>query len=208
MLLRAGRIVKEDDTTGDKQVIPFVRGFRVFNIGETTGLDLPPLEACEVKHTSDTHEACDTIIKSMPKRPDIVHAPGRAFYRPSTDTVSLPDRDQFKVQEQYDMVRFHEVIHATGHEQRLARPGITDANLFGDHSYSREELVAEIGAATLGRTVGLDRSKIDKASAAYLQSWLGKIADKPEAIITAANHAQAAADFVLGVTDRYENTKA
>jgi antirestriction protein ArdC len=80
--------------------------------------------------------------------------------------------------------------------------------LFGDHSYSREELVAEIGAATLGRTVGLDRSKIDKASAAYLQSWLGKIADKPEAIITAANHAQAAADFVLGVTDRYENTKA
>ena len=54
-----------------------------------------------------------------------------------------------------------------GHSSRLNRPTLTDPCRFGDPTYAKEELVAEMGAAYLGGVCGIANATLD-TSAAYL----------------------------------------
>ncbi|RIL03536.1 MAG: hypothetical protein DCC71_14910 [Proteobacteria bacterium] len=74
---------------------------------------------------------------------------------------------------------------------------MTDGALFGDHAYSEEELVAEIGAAYLGAHVGISERTLEN-SAAYVASWLRVLRDDRRLLLRAAQHAQRAVDYVLG----------
>ncbi len=65
------------------------------------------------------------------------------------------------------------------------------------HSYSREELVAEMTAAFLCGEVGVVDRTIDN-SAAYLDHWRAKISEDPRLIVQAAGQAQRAADLIVG----------
>jgi Zincin-like metallopeptidase len=67
-------------------------------------------------------------------------------------------------------------LHSTGHKSRLNRPGIVETHFFGDEIYSKEELVAEKGAAMICGISGIENKTI-KNSASYIQSWLGKLKD-------------------------------
>ena len=51
------------------------------------------------------------------------------------------------------------------------RPGITETHYFGDEIYSKEELIAEMGAGDALRRGGIENKTI-KNSASYIQSWL------------------------------------
>lgn len=56
--------------------------------------------------------------------------------------------NDFPKVEGYYSTLFHEFIHSTGHSSRLKRDGNTSATVnFGSEEYSKEELVAEIGAS-------------------------------------------------------------
>ena len=56
----------------------------------------------------------------------------------------LPLKEQFKGEAGYYGTAFHELTHSTGHKDRLNR--ITAGSFsFGHETYSKEELVAEIG---------------------------------------------------------------
>jgi antirestriction protein ArdC len=57
---------------------------------------------------------------------------------------------------EYYSTLFHEFAHSTGHPSRLKREGISEAHFFGDAVYSREELVAEMGAAFLCGHTGIE----------------------------------------------------
>ena len=57
----------------------------------------------------------------------------------------LPIRKQFVSTAEYYSTAFHEVVHSTGHQSRLNR--LNSAAFFGTEEYSKEELVAEIGAS-------------------------------------------------------------
>ena len=46
---------------------------------------------------------------------------GGAFYRPSTDTIHLPSREQFEKAAGYYATALHELGHWTGHSDRLNR---------------------------------------------------------------------------------------
>lgn len=63
----------------------------------------------------------------------------RAFYRPATDSIHLPDQGQFPSAERYYATALHELGHATGHPSRLDRD-LTHP--FGSEGYAREELRA------------------------------------------------------------------
>lgn len=67
---------------------------------------------------------------------------------------------------------------------------------FGNEEYSREELVAEIGAAFLCHESQIDGATIEN-SAAYVQGWLKALKNDKKMIAWAAGKAQAAADFIL-----------
>ena len=93
----------------------------------------------------------------------------------------------------------HELTHATGHTSRLWRPTLVDMVAFGDCNYSKEELVAEMGAAFLCGVAGIENTTTTD-SASYIQGWLRKLQDDTKLLIGAAAQAQRAADYILGET--------
>ena len=62
---------------------------------------------------------------------------------------------------------------------------------------SREELVAEMGAAFLCAAAGIQDPTIDN-NAAYIQGWLKYLSSDPKALLVAGAQAQKAADYILG----------
>jgi antirestriction protein ArdC len=123
----------------------------------------------------------------------------RAFYRPSTDTVGMPARSAFDSIEAYYSTLFHELTHSTGHPSRLAREGILKHNPFGSEDYSKEELVAEMGAAMLCGVAGIESQTLGN-SASYLQSWISRLKSDSRLVVSAAVQAQKAADYIRGKT--------
>jgi antirestriction protein ArdC len=85
------------------------------------------------------------------------HGGGAAFYVPARDTITLPPRAAFPIGADYYGTLFHELTHSTGHPSRLNRLGVAEVAPFGSPVYSREELVAELGAAFLCGIAALRR---------------------------------------------------
>jgi antirestriction protein ArdC len=131
----------------------------------------------------------------MPQRPRLISQDQlRARYYPATDIVNMPRAKAFKTPESYYSTLFHELGHSTGHSSRLDRPfGLS----FGDDTYSKEELVAELTAGFLCATAGIEKEILDN-TAAYIASWLSVLKKDKRMIIYAAAQAQKAADFMLG----------
>lgn len=185
---------KVDD--GNALQIPFLRSFSVFNAGQADGL----LETYTTTSTTGTEWAplgrCEQVAAGY-RGPVVRHGGDRACYSPRADVVSMPERTAFENAEGYYSTLFHELTHSTGHASRLARPDLLEFHAFGDQSYSREELVAEMGAAMLAGIVGIEQATVP-ASAAYVASWLRVLKGDKKLIVQAAAQAQKAADLILG----------
>ena len=67
---------------------------------------------------------------------------------------------------------------------------------FGSHEYSKEELVAEMGAAFLRAKSGIEQKTIEN-SAAYIKSWMKALKDDKKMLVMAAAQGQKAADYIL-----------
>jgi antirestriction protein ArdC len=169
----------------------FLRYYTVFNLEQTEGLkallELPPARPIE---------SAEAIITGMPNPPAYERG-FRACYSPSSDTVTMPSPTAFHSQAEYYSTMFHELVHSTGHAKRLAREGFDKPQQFGGESYSREELVAEMGSAMLCGVAGIEQSTLAN-SAAYLKSWIARLKSDSRLIISAASAAQKAADYIRG----------
>ena len=109
----------------------------------------------------------------------------------------MPQPEAFDSAEAYHSTLFHELAHATGHPSRLARFDLNSPlAAFGSPDYSREELVAELGAAFLCAETGIANVTLEN-SAAYIQSWLQVLRNDKRMVVIAAAQAQKAADFIL-----------
>ena len=183
-----------------KKKIPFLRYYRVFNVEQCEGLEgkIPEIPT----RVFNPIEEGDAIIKNMPNAPKIEHGESRAFYRPSTDMVNMPKHELFEGDEEYYSVIFHELSHSTGHTSRLNRKEVMDHNSFGNHSYSREELVAEMAAVFLCNMIGC-KTTFDN-SLAYLKNWLTALKDDTKMLVVAAGRAQKAADYILNENEKKE----
>jgi antirestriction protein ArdC len=186
---------KENKKTGEtenrKSIL--LRYYTVFNLEQCEGIKSP-----EPVHLIHPIEQCEHIVNSMPKRPGF-EQDSLAFYRPSTDTVGMPSRSAFESAERYYSTLFHELTHSTGHPSRVGREGIMEHNPFGSEDYSKEELVAEMGAAMLCGVAGVESRTLDN-SASYLQSWINRLRSDSRLIVSAASQAQKAADYILART--------
>jgi len=184
--------VKDKETQEDKK-IPFLRVYHVFNVAQCTGLQhLPPPDESAFIPTVPSE-----LVANMPQRPIIKHGMAAAYYSPTQDLVGMPDRQRFETNDHYYGTLFHELVHATGHEQRLHRASLMERNGYGSDPYAKEELIAEMGSAFLCGYAGIVDRTIDR-SAAYLESWLKQLQADKTLIVQAAAQAQKAADFILG----------
>ena len=140
----------DDESTEEDERAPFVLcHYTVFNVEQCDGLTLPEIEQPTTAPEIDEDETCEAIVTGWENRPALHLTSAtecRAYYRPSTDSVHMPARSRFVDAPHYYSTLFHELVHSTGHESRLNR---TFGDHFGDELYSKEELVAEMGAAFL-----------------------------------------------------------
>ena len=173
------------------------RLYHVFSVEQCTlpGLDLGKPELPD--KTFNPIPECERIVAGFAAKPAIKHGGDRAFYMPSLDHITMPQPEDFDSPEEYYSTLFHELTHSTGHKSRLDREGINQMHYFGDPVYSREELIAECGAAFLAGHSGIV-SKTLSNSASYLQNWIQVLKADSRLIITAASAAQKAADLILG----------
>ena len=87
----------------------------------------------------------------------------------------------------------HELTHWTGAEKRLNR---TKGKRFGDNAYAFEKLVAELGAAFLCSSLGIENEpRIDHAQ--YIDGWLRVLNGNKNAIFSAASLATKAMQYIL-----------
>lgn len=190
-------IEQEDEETGEKKKIPFLRYYNVFHIDQCEGI--------KAKHTTpmpavaSPDAEAERIIEGYKNRSGvhIIHQEGdRAYYHPSTDRVVLPMMEQFKSTAEYYSTAFHELTHSTGHESRLNR--LVKLAAFGSEEYSKEELVAEIGAAALNSRCGMETADSFKNSAGYIQNWIKALKNDKRMIVSAAGKAEKAVDMIMG----------
>lgn len=143
------------------------------------------------------HVEAKRVVEGMPNKPEINHGGSRAFYNSRDDIVGVPNPEMFNSPGHYYAVKFHELAHATGHKDRLDRPPVNEGKIiFGNEDYSKEELVAEMGAAMIYTVLGLDAPLIEN-TAAYIQGWLKALEDDPKMVVQAAQTAQKATDYIL-----------
>lgn len=188
---------REDEETGEMKQIPFLRYYNVFHVDQCE--NIKPRFAASNPHNANTDAAAEAVITNYVNREGVrlEHQEGdRAFYQPSTDRIVLPLLKQFAETAEYYGSAFHEMVHSTGHVKRLNRLDATA--YFGSDTYSKEELVAEIGAAALVNRVGLETDKSFRNNAAYVQNWLQVLKNDKRFIVSAAGKADKAVALILG----------
>jgi antirestriction protein ArdC len=180
----------EDGSTIERKSV-LLRYYTVFNVEQCESIAAP-----NASPVVNAIEECERIVRQMPN-PPAMQQDSRAWYRPSTDTVGMPSRNAFNSAEEYYSTLFHELTHSTGHPKRVGRDGIEKLNTFGSESYSKEELIAEMGAAMLCGVAGIERKTLSN-SAAYLKSWIDVLKTDARMVVSAASQAQKAADYIQG----------
>lgn len=188
-------IVETDKDSNQVQLmIPMLRYYSVYHVDQCEGIEAQQRQTVEI-----THPAADKIIADYCQRESLAirHQQGdEAYYSPSRDCVVLPLREQFNSVSEYFSTAFHELTHSTGHSSRLNRLKATAH--FGNAEYSKEELVAEIGAASLLNFTGIETKKSLRNNAAYVQSWLSALKNDKRMIVQASGAASKAVDLIIG----------
>lgn len=193
--------IEVDGETRTKR-IPLLRTYNVFNEEQADwDAETDRRRQVDVRPTVDPVEAAEGVIAQyLATGPSLTHGGDRAFYAPPFDRITVPRREDFESLDHYYSTLYHEVTHSTGHTKRLARDGIAEGTFgkFGDPVYSKEELVAEMGAAILCAVAGVDQAATIPATAAYLAHWRDALKGDNKLIVQAAAQAQKAVDLVLG----------
>lgn len=143
-----------------------------------------------------THEEIEHFIAATGA--DIRTGDVPAYWRAS-DYITMPARNRFigspssSPTECYYSTAFHELIHWTGHWNRLNR-NLTGR--FGTADYAMEELIAELGSAFLcAEFMVLHMPRKDHA--AYIGEWLDVLKGDKRAIFTASRAAHKAVEFLI-----------
>lgn len=209
----------EKDENGEEIVktIPVLKYYTVFSLDDVDGLEpkhQPEPETVRIPRfhfepvagidPSAYNDAAEAVIADYLKRAQTLSmdregSTDRAYYSPALDHVVIPNVTQFSDIAEYYSTAFHELGHSTGHSSRLNRfAGDGKIAAWGDESYSREELVAEITAASILTTLGMESGNSFRNSAAYVKGWSEHIKNDPMMFVSAAGKAEKAIALILG----------
>lgn len=196
----AGKIVKDGNGKTLTREVDLERprpfSATVFNAEQMDGM--PPLVPKQPVEAWERHQNAETILANSGVVFD--HRQGnRACYGWRTDTITLPEQDQFPTPDGYYATALHELGHATGHPMRLSRE---KDNPFGSEKYAREELRAEIASLMIGQR--LDIGHDPEQHTAYVASWIKALKDDPKEIFRAAADAEKITEYVMALSTKQE----
>lgn len=185
----------------EKKTIPLLKYINVFHVSQVDGVESKGTNPIEHKPI----EEAERIKNDYIERENIVIeelVTNEAYYSPMMDYIQVPCKKQFNDIMEFYSTLFHEMVHSTGHRDRLGRldTGVKLAS-FGSEEYSKEELIAEIGSAFLMNHIGIETVKTFKNSAAYIQSWLKVLRNDNRFIVSASSKAEKAMKYILGTME-------
>lgn len=194
----------EENANGERVIkkIPYLRTYTVFRVDDCEGIETrwQPKQGSTAT-ISPIAQAEDTTNQYLSRECiKLEHKnSGEAYYSPRQDFINVPPINNFKSSEAYYSTLLHEIIHSTGHKKRLGRFKPEERlSPFGSPDYSREELVAEMGASFLLKRLNIDTDKTLQQNSAYIQSWIRALNNDVSLIAIAASRAEKAVQFVLG----------
>lgn len=183
-----------------------LRYYNVFNVEtQTTGIEIESVETVEDDETATIEplQFAENIVNGYVEKSGLTltrdKASNRAYYSPALDEVVVPHIAQFTEQAEYYSTLFHELTHSTMRVDRCNREQDRKGKnvAFGSEEYSKEELVAELGAGALVNICGLETESSFNNSASYIEGWSKKLKEQPKMIVYASAQAQKAIDFIL-----------
>jgi antirestriction protein ArdC len=129
----------------------------------------------------------------------IEHGGDDMFYDTRSDTIVLPEMEQFKNPEQYYAEALHQLAHWTAAEDRLNRPveGSADQSLV-----AREELRTNLASLFLSKELNLPYDLNDHVG--YLNSWSQILKEEPAELFKAASDAQKIVDHIMAFEQKVE----
>lgn len=190
------------------RLLLLLKYYSVFNIDQTDMQEKDPARYEKITTAADPKIATDGA--TCPKIDAMIDArkwycridiqdSDRAFYIPIFDKIVCPLKEQFPEGAAFYSTLLHEIAHSTGHADRLKRD-LTGT--FGNPSYAREELIAELTSALCGAVYGIAATPREE-NAAYLENWLGALKEKPEFLFSVLTDANKAATMIA---DRVEES--
>lgn len=190
---------KNDKGEIEKKKLPLLRYYNVFHISQVEGVE--PLKE-KLNTEIEPIEEADRIIKNYVDREQLVFnecKSNEAYYAPLIDTVVVPLKEQFMNTSEWYGTTFHELTHSTGSKNRLNRLETSNLASFGSETYSKEELVAEIGSASIFNYLGIETEGTFNNSASYIESWLQVLRNDNKFIVSASSKAEKAVNYILGI---------
>lgn len=129
-------------------------------------------------HDDNWTDAAFDIMLSQPKKfwmvDSVLWGGNRAFFQYNSDfsttNITLPMAEQFKSKTLYYATAAHEMVHST--KVKLARN--YGGHSFGSKGYATEELVAELGSASICHDLGIEKT-IDEEHKHYCKSWISAL---------------------------------
>lgn len=203
-VLYYGTFKKENEKTNKEDVIPFLKATPVFNIAQVD------LSECKIKFDNSDNVNKVVSIKEIDNfvndtGVEIKHSnDGRCYYAKTTDYIHMTNKENFiktsygDETSNYYSVLFHELIHSTGHAQRLDRFKDNDKK-FKDNaqqSYAFEELIAECGAIMLCQKFNLEKT-IREDHALYIKSWIQALKNDVKFLTSSLTRAYKATDYLI-----------
>ncbi len=188
----------EEGDNGKQQVKKLLyRESYVFNRDDIDGLPDKIVGPTEIPNVLEDAEEFVRRTKA------VINVGGSsAFYLPTTDEITMPDKSLFKAggaTEAWYQTLLHEIGHWTGAESRLDRFGHDRSWLFGGENYAREELVVDIGSAYL--CADLNISMVPRPDhAQYIETWLRGINDDVKAFSKACMQAETVVSYLFELT--------
>ena len=193
----------KDKKTGEKKWVPFFNTFPVFNgdqVKDDNGQAYQTEPRAELITDPTLADKFANDCGAIVQHDDL----NRAFYVPSLDYINMPTVGQFDSPEAYQATLMHELTHWTGNKTRLDR---FYKNADQTKDYALEELVAELGAAMLCGSLGISATPRED-HAKYLNGWIKRLKDEPGAIFKAAAAASKATDYLLDISQEYNQRAA
>jgi len=202
-------LIQDGATLEEFKMMWVTRCYNVYNI-EQTKLPKPKTKKLKKNRVTNAEKILDDVIAKYKGRPDMnIKYSDRAFYSPSQHSITLPLPQQFK--EKYNGTgqlhfvdtAFHELIHSTGHESLLDR--FENTFFDRDHSYAKEELIAQSGACMMMEYFNLNNTKTTELTQAYLKGWLSKLKNEPTILTQAMRQSTRAVKTILNGDGFYED---
>jgi antirestriction protein ArdC len=115
LVIKYGTYSKEDEHAADHDATEeqrrYLKAYTVFHASQIEGIRFPEPEALPELASTATCDRARAIVSGMPNPPKFAEGSAVPCYRPSTDSVNMPERHYFTSEEAYYSTLFHELCH-------------------------------------------------------------------------------------------------